>query len=99
MYGPGRKIQESRLHLEKDHGHLLAGRKYIVVKQFQDYDKGVHPVGETWKFLGSSFLPYEDGLSLFVSLDDVHEWQIRMQWIPEEQGAIIDALEDYVKET
>lgn len=76
----------------------MAGKKYVVVSQFQDFDKDVHPVGETWTFIGSSFSPYDDGLSLFVSLDDKHEWQIRMQWRPEEQGPIIDAFESYVEE-
>jgi hypothetical protein len=97
MYGPQRKGQWSN-NCGRKHGHLLAGRKYIVVSEFQDFDRDVHPVGEAWTFLGYSFLPYDDGLSLFVSLDGEHEWQIRMQWRPEGQGAIIDTLESYVKE-
>ena len=98
MYGPEQKGQWSKLNLKKDHGHLTAGRKYIVISEFQDFDRDTHPIGETWIFLGSSFVPYDDGLSLFVSLDGEHEWQIRMQWRPEEQGAIIDTLESYIKE-
>jgi hypothetical protein len=44
----------------------------------------------------SQFLPYEDGLSLFVHLDEGAERQIRLQWRKEEQGAIIDALPTYL---
>ncbi len=98
MYGPEQKGKWSS-NCSKQHGHLVAGRKYIVVREFQDFDRDVHSVGETWTFLGYSFAPYDDGLSLFVSLDGDHEWQIRMQWRPEEQGPIIDAFENYVKES
>jgi len=42
--------------------------------------------------------PYEDGLSLFVSIDGVSEWHIRLQWRPEQQGAIIDNLSHYVRQ-
>ena len=37
-------------------------------------------------FLGHSFLPYEDGMSFFVSIDGINEWHLRLQWRPEEQG-------------
>jgi Domain of unknown function (DUF3601) len=77
--------------------HLVAGRRYEVIREFADHDKDVHPVGESWVFLGHSFVPYHDGLSLFVSLDGVQEWQIRLQWIAEEQAGIINALQHYVQ--
>ena len=76
--------------------HLKSGETYRVVEAFTDYDRRVHPVGETWCFEGHSFLPYDDGLSLFVQIDG-NRRQIRMQWRPEEQEPIIDALERYVQ--
>jgi len=75
---------------------LVRGRRYRVVKTFADFDGDLHRVGESWIFLGRNFLPYEDGLSLFVSLDGDQEWHIRMRWTPEEQGPIIDALGEYL---
>ena len=75
---------------------LEAGKRYKVVAEFTDFDGDVHRPGEEWTFLGSSFLPYDDGLSLFVSPDGSRERQIRMQWRPESQGGIIDALRKYV---
>lgn len=80
------------------HGHLHAGKKYSVIKLFADHDQVQHPVGEFWLFMGSSFLPYDDGLSLFVSLDGAHEWPIRMQWREEVQGAILDSFEEYMQQ-
>jgi hypothetical protein len=77
--------------------HLIAGRCYKVMQEFIDYDHFVHNVGEEWTFLGSSFLPYESGLSLFVSLDGSHEWQIRMQCISEQQGTIVQHLEMFIQ--
>jgi hypothetical protein len=78
-------------------GHLVVGSRYAVVRAFSDFDGDVHPAGETWWFRGHDFLPNDDGLSLFVSLDGHSEWHIRLQWRPEQQGAIIAALPSYVR--
>jgi len=75
---------------------LTRGRRYRVTQAFRDYDGDEHTPGEAWLYLGHNFLPYEDGLSLFVSLDGNQEWQIRMRWTPADQGSIIDAINDYV---
>jgi hypothetical protein len=77
--------------------YLIPGHSYTVVQDFVDYDGYVHKVGEQWTFLGSSFLPYESGLSLFVSLDGSNEWQIRMQDVPEQQGSIVHHLEMFIQ--
>lgn len=76
--------------------HLTPGQRYRVVCAFVDHDGIVHPVGETWRFLRSDFLPYEDGLSLFVAMPGGAERQIRLQWRPEAEGPVIDALDQYV---
>jgi hypothetical protein len=47
-----------------------AGCRFVVAEAFTDYDGDVHPAGESWTFLTHNFLPYDDGLSLIVSLDD-----------------------------
>ncbi len=62
---------------------LNAGHLYRVTQSFRDYDGTEHPMGEQRTYLSFSFLPYDDGLSLFVSLDSEHEWYIRMQLRPE----------------
>jgi hypothetical protein len=80
-----------------DFKHLVSGRRYAVVRAFRDFDQGEHLVGEEWTFIGHSFLPYDDGLSLFVEVGD-QQRHIRMQWRDEEQGPIIDRLQDYVQE-
>lgn len=76
--------------------HLVSGRDYVVIQAFKDFDQGQHPVGERWTYIGSSFLPYDDGLSLFMEVDGKRR-QVRMQWRDEEQGPIIDRLQDYVR--
>jgi hypothetical protein len=81
----------------RDFKHLKIGQWYTVAREFADYDRLVHPVGESWQFLGHNFVPYHDGLSLFVSPDGESERHIRMQWMPEEQAAIIDDLENYIQ--
>ncbi len=81
----------------RDFRHLTIGRRYRVVKAFVDFDGGEHAVGESWRFEGHSFLPYDDGLSLFVSPDGERLRHVRMRWVPEDQGEIIDQLEAYIQ--
>ena len=77
---------------------LIPGRNYRVVRAFTDYDGSLHPVGEQWRFVQKNFLPYEDGLSLFVEQDG-QTVQIRLQWRDEAQGQIIGRFSEYVEET
>lgn len=76
--------------------HLLPGRRYHVVRAFVDHDRIDHPVGECWTYTGHAFLPYEDGLTLFVAMPDGRERSVRLQWRPETEGAILDTFETYV---
>lgn len=80
-------------------GHLRPGQCYHVVQTFVDHDRIVHPIGEAWTFQRSDFLPYDDGLSLFVATPDGSERQIRLQWRPEAEGHVIDSLPAYVQPT
>jgi hypothetical protein len=84
-----------------DHLSLKGGQRYRVIQAFTDFDGDTHPVGEEWTFRGHCFLPYEDGLSWFVSLtgDEAQEWHIRMQWREDQQGPVIDNLDQYVERT
>lgn len=76
--------------------HMEPGKRYRVIQPFRDFDGQDHPIGETWTYLGTAFLPYDDGRSLFVSVDGDREWHIRMQDRPEEQGPILDSFQTYV---
>ena len=97
MYGPCPPGHWMARIAPSNFGPFKPGRRYEVVRAFDDYDKVRHEVGETWTFLGHNFLPYDDGLSLFVSLDGEQEWHIRMQWREEEQAEIIGNFGDYVR--
>lgn len=66
-------------------------------QEFSDYDGHTHPAGEEWMFLGYSFSPYDDGMSFFVSLDGLQEWQIQLQLRSEEQGHVLGHLPDYIE--
>jgi len=76
--------------------HLEVGKRYRVARRFVDFDRGVHEVGEEWVYLGTSFLPHDDGRSLFVTADGEIEHHIRMQHVVAEQGPILDDLESYL---
>jgi hypothetical protein len=66
-----------------------------VVQEFVDYDRQTHPVGETWVFERTNFLPYEDGLTLHVSAGGLPA-VYRLQWRPEAQAALIENFTDFV---
>lgn len=75
---------------------MAIGQRYEVIRSFIDFDDDVHSPGECWIFLGAGPFPYDDGHSLFVSLDGQREWQIRLQWRPEEQAEILEMWHSYV---
>ena len=76
---------------------LITGKSYKVTKTFKDYDGVTHAVGESWRFVGKNFLPYEDGLSLHVESNGQNV-TLRLQWREETQGELIDNFSDFVEE-
>lgn len=78
------------------YAHLVPGRRYHVVRAFVDHDGKAHPVGESWTFHRATFLPYEDGLSLFVAAPGSPPRQIRLQHRVEAEGPVIDALDRHL---
>lgn len=83
--------------LKKEYCHLVSGKSYMIVKTFDDYDKIRRYEGQMCEFVGSSFLPYESGLSLFFKINGNLE-QVRLQMVPEEQLRIAENLEVYFVE-
>ncbi len=76
---------------------LIQGKPYRVITDFVDYDGLHHKVGESWSFTGHDFLPYDDGLTIYIIRDGKNS-ALRMQSSPESQGAIVDAFSDFVEE-
>ena len=74
---------------------LIPERTYRVCSAFKDYDGQLHEVGETWRFLRKNFVPYDDGLSLFVEQGG-RQIQIRLQWRQDAQADVIDRFSDHV---
>lgn len=75
---------------------LIPGQEYLVTKPFVDYDGIVHGVGEIWTYRGTSFLPYDDGLTLHVTNNGKEE-VYRLQWRKEAQAEIIENFNGYVE--
>ena len=76
--------------------NLIPGQDYLVIKPFVDYDGIIHGVGEIWTYLGTNFLPYDDGLKLHVLLDSKATVD-RLQRSNEAQATIIENFKDYVE--
>ena len=95
MHGPYPKGHFNTAKGGASSSRLTPGTRYWVAKSFTDYDGHVHEAGETWTFLGDNFVPYYDGMSLFVSPDDESEWQIRLEWTDEGEGKILDSVDAY----
>jgi len=76
---------------------LIPGKEYRVVVEFEDFDGLPHPIGEQWRFAGKNFLPYEDGLTLYIERGG-RQLIFRMRWSKEAQADIIDNFSDFVEE-
>ncbi len=77
------------------HQQMTAGREYMIVRSFTDFDGAQRSAGERWVFKGYDFLPHDDGLTLFTDPGP----GVRLQWRPEAQGDVIDNLGDYIRPT
>jgi len=75
---------------------LVEGATYEVILPFVDFDGATHPIGERWRYLSKSFLPYDAGLTLFIEAEG-NESSIRLQDYPEAQGPVIDHFAVHVK--
>jgi hypothetical protein len=95
MYGP-KELGFWSGHADSVSKPLVFGVDYIVIRPFVDFDGDAHPLGERWRFVGCSFAPYDNGLSLFVQTAD-GEWHIRLQLDAERQGAVWDHFDQYVR--
>jgi hypothetical protein len=82
--------------LTKSIYELKQGESYRVIKEFIDHDHGIHPVGETWIFDHTDYLPYHSGLSLFV-IENGQKVQHRFQDLEEEQADLLRTFMDYVE--
>ena len=76
---------------------LIPGKTYRVLREFVDYDGHSHEAGESWSFVSHSFLPYDDGLILYVKREGTNH-VFRLQWRTESQGQIISDFSDFVRE-
>jgi hypothetical protein len=76
---------------------LIQGRVYQVITDFIDYDGLPHKVGESWRFIGKDFLPYDDGLTLYIERAGKNS-ALRMQCSSEFQGDIVSSFSDFVEE-
>lgn len=75
---------------------LVPEQSYRISRAFKDYDGVFHPAGEYWRFVKKNFLPYDDGLTLYIEKDG-QELSFRLQWRTESQGQLIDHFSDYVE--
>jgi hypothetical protein len=75
-----------------EYNTLERDANYRVIKPFTDFDGTVHNLGDEWTFLGAMFDRMDSTLFLCISKLDKSEWQIPLNWDPENQGEIIDSF-------
>ena len=75
---------------------LMPGLSYRVAVAFRDYDGTLHPAGESWRFVSKSFLPYDDGLTLWLNRGG-QDGQLRLQWRPEAQAQVIEHFSEFIE--
>jgi len=81
----------------RSYDFLSAGNWYRVKKPFTDAEADSHPVGETWRFVGTAYMHYDDVRCFCVSLDGDSEWVFHLQGDPDAQGPILRDLDQYIE--
>lgn len=72
--------------------HLRPGHFYRLVRPFTDHDGIRREPPQVWRFVSSTFLPYEDGLTLSFTDDRGNEFKVRLQDRVEEQASVVENL-------
>lgn len=75
---------------------LNPGVDYRVKRAFVDFDGHLHAEGEEWVYLGAYYIPQDEGISLFVEIDD-EEWIIPLRWAEGYQQDLIDTVDCYIE--
>jgi hypothetical protein len=83
-------------HLTQTYKHLIRGKLYKVAKPFTDFKGDNYLVGDQLEFIGSNYLPYDAGLSLFFNKNG-KEIQIMLCLQKEFQQGIEQQLDQYFK--
>jgi hypothetical protein len=83
--------------LDNEGEQLEFGRRYRVVKPFVDDDRGQHPEGEEWTFIGSYFVPYDEMLFILIRMPDDMEWTIPLVWNENGQLDVCSNLHKFVQ--
>ncbi|MBM4041404.1 MAG: DUF3601 domain-containing protein [Planctomycetes bacterium] len=78
---------------------LSAGNWYRVRREFTDAEGDRHPVGETWRFVGTAYMHYDDVRCFCVSLDGEGEWWFHLMGDPAAQGAVLRDLDQFIEAT
>ena len=82
--------------LQSEYDIFKAGCTYEVIKTFRDYRNMPFSIGDHFIFIGSNFVPYESGLSLFLDKNGC-EWQLMLCVRPEFQQEIAHNLDKYFR--
>ena len=90
-------MTDLRTMTRKNYQHLIPGSWYQIAKTFHDFDDLPRPRGTIFRYLGYRFLPYDDGLTLFVSFGDGNESTIRLQWRSGSQAEVLEDFRIYVE--
>jgi hypothetical protein len=78
----------------KWHEFLTAGKRYRVIQQFIDSDRGIHLPGDQWVFLGYSIVVYDDINIFVVSVDGAGEMEIEFHG--GNQAEVLSHLDKYL---
>lgn len=82
--------------LQKSYDIFKVGCTYEVIQAFNDYRNISYSVGDKFIFIGSNFVPYESGLSLFLDKNGC-EWHLMLCIRPEFQQEVAHNLDKYFR--
>jgi hypothetical protein len=76
--------------------NLIKGETYTVVKEFTDYDRNKHPVGEKFEFELYDYYLFDAGYAICIKKNG-EDKIIRLKDDEKHQAHIIKILDEYIK--
>ncbi|WP_392564320.1 DUF3601 domain-containing protein [Orbus wheelerorum] len=80
----------------EDYDYLQLNNVYKVIKNFTDCGNR-YEIGETWQYLGYSFLPYDKGLQWIFSFDGKQEFTVSLWLQLSEHKYVANNIEQYLQ--
>jgi hypothetical protein len=77
-------------------GRVERGKRYRVLRAFQDADGDEHPAGEVWTLVSTGFNKFDNELELRIKDENGSDWIVPLSWVRDRQREVLEQWSTYV---